>query len=158
MLIRPKSTNKNQTHKFKTVEIHPELREHLLRWRDAWERLFEERRRNGTRGEVGDPHDWVFFHPHRPNLRAKGFGRAFRQARETAGLPWLTMKTLRHYFVSNALMKGVDIFTVSRWVGHSSTKMIEQTYGHLSGKFRAEQMAKLTIEAPRGDLSPEASA
>ena len=98
---------------------------------------------------MGEPHDWVFFHPHRPYLRAKGFGRAFRQAREAAGLPWLTMKTLRHYFVSNALMKGVDIFTVSRWVGHSSTKMIEQTYGHLSGQFRAEQMAKLTIEAPR---------
>ena len=30
-------------------------------------------------------------------------------------------------------------------------KMIEQTYGHLGGKFREEQMAKLTIEPPKAD-------
>jgi integrase len=40
-------------------------------------------------------------------------------------------------------MAGVDLFTISRWVGHTSTAMIEQVYGHLSDEHRKAQMAKI---------------
>lgn len=56
------------------------------------------------------------------------------------------MYSMRHYFISKALMSGVDIFTVTKWVGHSSTKMITEVYGHLSPTFRKGQMAKIRIE------------
>ncbi|NQS97845.1 MAG: site-specific integrase [candidate division Zixibacteria bacterium] len=39
--------------------------------------------------------------------------------------------TLRHTYVSYLLMAGVNIFTVSRWLGHSSVNVTEKHYGHL---------------------------
>ena len=33
----------------------------------------------------------------------------------------------------------------SRWTGHSSTRMIEQVYGHLTPTFRKVQMEKLVV-------------
>ncbi|MFD3927157.1 tyrosine-type recombinase/integrase [Streptomyces sp. NPDC058614] len=42
-----------------------------------------------------------------------------------------TPKSLRHYFASMALAAGVPLFEVSRWLGHSSTKVTEQVYAHL---------------------------
>ena len=39
--------------------------------------------------------------------------------------------TLRHTYASHLLMSGVNIFTVSRWLGHSSVRVTEKHYGHL---------------------------
>ena len=39
--------------------------------------------------------------------------------------------TLRHTYASHLLMRGINIFTVSRWLGHSSVKVTEKHYGHL---------------------------
>ena len=39
--------------------------------------------------------------------------------------------TLRHTYASHSLMSGVNIFIVSRWLGHSSVKVTEKHYGHL---------------------------
>jgi len=39
--------------------------------------------------------------------------------------------TLRHTFATHNLMNGVNIFIVSRWLGHSSISITDQTYGHL---------------------------
>ena len=39
--------------------------------------------------------------------------------------------TLRHTYASHLLMSGVNIFVVSRWLGHSSVKVTEKHYGHL---------------------------
>ncbi|NQS99158.1 MAG: tyrosine-type recombinase/integrase [candidate division Zixibacteria bacterium] len=39
--------------------------------------------------------------------------------------------TLRHTYASHLLMYGVNIFIVSRWMGHSSVRVTEKHYGHL---------------------------
>jgi len=39
--------------------------------------------------------------------------------------------TLRHTYASHLLMSGVNIFVVSRWLGHSSVNVTEKHYGHL---------------------------
>jgi len=44
----------------------------------------------------------------------------------------VTFHTLRHTFASWLVMAGVDLFTVSKLMGHSDTKQVEETYGHLS--------------------------
>jgi len=42
-----------------------------------------------------------------------------------------TFHTLRHTYASHLLMAGVNIFIVSRWLGHSSVTVTENHYGHL---------------------------
>lgn len=44
----------------------------------------------------------------------------------------VTMHTLRHTFASWLVMAGVDLFTVSKLLGHADTKQVEATYAHLS--------------------------
>ncbi len=58
-----------------------------------------------------------------------------RVLRETApplrGSAYFTLHTLRHTFASHLVTKGVDIYRVSQWLGHSSvnTTMI---HAHLA--------------------------
>jgi integrase len=59
---------------------------------------------------------------------------------ETAGV---TYHTLRHTFASWLVMEGVDLFTVSRLLGHTTTTQVEATYGHLSPEHRAQAVARL---------------
>jgi hypothetical protein len=60
--------------------------------------------------------------------------RCFCQARKAAGLPKMTSHTLRHFFISQAMMsKDVTTFTISKWVGHRGTRMIEEVYARESG-------------------------
>jgi len=42
-------------------------------------------------------------------------------------------------------MNGIASLTIARWVGHISSKRIEQVYGHLIPDYRAEQMMKFRI-------------
>ena len=76
---------------------------------------------------------------HHTHLTAKVFRTTF----DSDGDPFITR--CRHYFISNAVMSGVDLLTIAKWVGHSSTKMIEETYGHLSPEYRARQMLKVNV-------------
>ena len=78
-----------------------------------------------------------------------GFGKTFREVREKAGLPKLTPKGLRHYFISHALMSRVPKDTIKDWVGHTTTKMIDTTYGHLQREYQAEQMGKFKFYQPK---------
>ena len=69
--------------------------------------------------------------------RGRQFGatqltRAFKRLIvKPCGLPHFSLHTLRHTFASHLVMKGVDIYRVSQWLGHSSvnTTMI---YAHLA--------------------------
>lgn len=48
----------------------------------------------------------------------------------------VTMHTTRHTFASWLVMSGADLLTVSRLMGHTSTKQVEQVYAHLSPQHR----------------------
>lgn len=48
-----------------------------------------------------------------------------------AGGKAITMNMMRHSFASNYLIAGVSDVKVSRWLGHSDTRMIHRHYGHL---------------------------
>lgn len=59
------------------------------------------------------------------------------------GLPHFTHHSMRHYFVSNAIEKGVDFKTIAAWVGHKDGGLlVAKTYGHLRDTHSME-MAKL---------------
>lgn len=130
--------------RYRYVEMHPELKPILLEWRQNWLQVFEQRARRHPE-EQSPPHDWVFFNPHKQKSRAQSFYKCFNEARNKVGLPAMTPHTLRHFFISQAVMSGIDFFTIARWVGHRNTRMIEEVYGHLSPDHRRKQMAKLGV-------------
>ena len=100
---------------------------------------------------IGTPHQWVFYYPDHPEQRAESFKRSFERARAAAGIPQFRSYDLRHYFISKAIMAGVDTFTIAKWAGHSSTQMIDQVYEHLTPEFRAGQMARIKFDFLSGD-------
>lgn len=63
------------------------------------------------------------------------------------GIPKLTHHDLRHLFATRCIEAGVDIPTVSRWLGHSDGGALAmRVYGHLRENHSAE-MAKLVTFA-----------
>jgi integrase len=106
----------------RTVDLSAEavavLRAHLARrraeklhrgWREIPAALFCAR--NGT-------------YPDQSNVR-----RAFNDVQKAAGLPHFTPHGLRHTFASLLLQAGVDVYYVSRMLGHADIGLTVNTYG-----------------------------
>lgn len=142
--IRPKLDHNLKNAKFRVVEMHPKLKPILLKWKEEWQRIFQARHERYPEEKLY-PHNWVFFHPHNQDERVKRFSKPFNAVRDKTRLPKLTPHTLRHFFISYCVMADINFFTIAKWVGHANTRMIEETYGHLSPKFRKKQMDKLKI-------------
>lgn len=56
---------------------------------------------------------------------------AWKRALVKSGLPHTKLHALRHSYCSLLLSRGIDIFTVSRMLGHTSTTVTERIYAHL---------------------------
>jgi integrase len=54
-----------------------------------------------------------------------------------------TFHSLRHTYARVALENGVELSWLSRQMGHSSTQVTEQRYGHWSKEARKREVAKL---------------
>ena len=141
LYVRPKPGNPLKNGKWRVVNVHPHLLTILGHWKTEWEQVFAKRGK-------GKEHDWMFFHPRKPANRCDTFRKAFEHACRSAELHGITLHSMRHFFISKAVMSGVEMFTIAKWAGHSSTKMIEEVYGHLSPDYRREQMAKFQIGIP----------
>ncbi len=148
--IRPKEGHQLKNARFRVVDMHPELRPILEQWKKVWAELY---RRRMKRYPDSKDHNWVFIHPRHHAERCKGFLRTFDQARQKADLPRMTSHTLRHYFISQCVMSEIPFFTIARWVGHRNTKMIEETYGHLTPGYQSAQMLKLRITPVKDSAS-----
>jgi integrase len=144
--IRPKDGNPIKNRRKRFIPMHPDLKPILLAWRTEWE-VIQSRwwKRNGQKHSDTSAHNWVFFHPHDHDEQTKGFLRSFEHARQLSGLSRLTSYTLRHYFISQCIMSGIDHFTISKWVGQKGTRMIDYVYGHIAPDYSADEMAKLRI-------------
>lgn len=57
--------------------------------------------------------------------------RSFDTARVAAGLPDITLHTMRHTYASRLVMRGVPIFDVSKLLGHTRIEMTMR-YAHLA--------------------------
>lgn len=70
------------------------------------------------------------------------FKTILRKIRTDLELPHFTNHLLRHYFISTAVMAGIDYMTIAGWVGHKDGGvLIGKTYGHLSRE-HTKRMAK----------------
>lgn len=70
--------------------------------------------------------------------------KAISTACAQARLPHFTHHCLRHYFVSNAIEKGVDFKTIAAWIGHKDGGLlVAKTYGHLRDTHSFEMAKRL---------------
>ncbi len=71
----------------------------------------------------------------------------FRRAVKLSGLPAeFSFHGLRHTYASDLVRNGVQLSLVARQLGHSDTRSVTATYGHLAEQFREDQV--------RGRFSP----
>lgn len=118
--------------KSRYVDFNSKLETHL--------KDMQSRKRVCKEGEI----DWLFPSP-RPNAqegRITNFRSTLEKVRESVGV-YLSDHYFRHYFISMAVMAGVDLLQLTKWVGHSDIKLIQKVYGHLNNKFAKEQAAKM---------------
>lgn len=154
ILIRPKPGSPLKGGRSRYIEMHPAIKDRLLSWQKHWTRVFE-RRAERHPDESSPPHQWVFFNPRRQLMRSRSFLASFRTARKKSGLPHMTPYTLRHFFISYCVMNEIPMLTIARWVGHTTTQMIEQVYGHLTPTYRAKQMTRFDITVADDEADQE---
>lgn len=70
--------------------------------------------------------------------RVLSIKKGFRAACDRAGLRDVTPHMLRHTAASWMAEKGVDMFRISRYLGHSDTKVTERRYAKLHPEFLAD--------------------
>jgi integrase len=72
--------------------------------------------------------------------------KALDSACEKLGLARITHHDLRHLFATRCIESGVDIPTVSRWLGHKDGGALAmKTYGHLRDQHSAAMAKKVTF-------------
>jgi integrase len=68
------------------------------------------------------------------------------RAAKVAGMPRITHHDLRHLFATRCIESGVDIPTVSRWLGHKDGGALAmKVYGHLRDQHSVEMAQKVTF-------------
>lgn len=79
-------------------------------------------------------------------LRIQECKGALRSACRKVGVKRLTHHDLRHLFATCCIESGVDIPTVSRWLGHADGgNLAMRTYGHLRQEHSMEQAKKVSF-------------
>lgn len=74
--------------------------------------------------------------------------KAMDRAAKKIGMTRITHHDLRHFFATVCIESGVDIPTVSRWLGHKDGGALAmKTYGHLRREHSVAQAKKVTFEA-----------
>jgi site-specific recombinase XerD len=74
--------------------------------------------------------------------------KSLDRACKLAGCKRLTHHDMRHYFVTKCLQGGVDVFTLSQWVGHRDNgKLLLKVYSHLQAEHSQALAAKVTFGA-----------
>lgn len=72
--------------------------------------------------------------------------KAIDAACRHASLLHFSHHSFRHFFVSNAIEKGVDFKTIAAWVGHKDGGvLVAQTYGHLRDLHSYEMAKRMTV-------------
>jgi integrase len=100
---------------------------------------------------TGEPLDAKLF-------RVRECQKALDRACKKVGADRITHYDLRHLFATRCIESGVDIPTVSRWLGHKDGgALLMKTYGHLRREHSIAQAQRVTfaaVETKRADLIP----
>jgi len=102
-------------------------------------------------GRASEPLDAYVF-------RVREAQKALDSACKKVGAERITHHDLRHLFATRSIESGVDIPTVSRWLGHKDGGALAmKTYGHLRREHSIAQAQRVTftpLPAKQGDVIP----
>ena len=65
------------------------------------------------------------------SIGAEGIKSGFVRAKISAGMPWLNFHDIRRSCATLMIKAGVDLYVVSKLLGHSNVVVTQQRYGHL---------------------------
>ncbi|MDP1581605.1 MAG: tyrosine-type recombinase/integrase [Candidatus Didemnitutus sp.] len=83
---------------------------------------------------------------HTPIARLKTCMDALKSACRKVGVKEMDHHDLRHYFATRCIESGVDIPTLSRWLGHADGGVLAmKTYGHLRQEHSLAQATKVVF-------------
>lgn len=87
--------------------------------------------------------------PSEPVMRVRECQKAMDRAARLVGIKRITHHDLRHLFATRCIESGVDIPTVSRWLGHRDGGMLAvKIYGHLRDQHSTEMAQRVTFSKP----------
>jgi integrase len=73
-----------------------------------------------------------------------------RKTCKRLGYPQFTHHDFRHFFATTCIESGVDIPTISRWLGHKDGGALAmRVYGHLREEHSRAQIKRVTFEPAR---------
>jgi integrase len=79
-------------------------------------------------------------------MRVHECQKAMDRAATVVGMPRITHHDLRHLFATRCIESGVDIPTVSRWLGHKDGGALAmRVYGHLRDQHSVEMAQKVSF-------------
>jgi len=82
-----------------------------------------------------------------PVMGVRECQKAMNRAAETIRMARITHHDLRHLFATRCIGSGVDIPTVSRWLGHKDGGALAmRTYGHLRDEHSTEMAQRVTFK------------
>ena len=97
--------------------------------------------------------------PETPVMRVRECQKSIDRASKALGINRITHHDLRHLFATRSIESGVDIPTVSRWLGHKDGGALAmKTYGHLRDEHSQLMAGKVTFSNPSettNDNQPE---
>jgi integrase len=93
----------------------------------------------------------LVFPDEKGKMRSTNFRWEMRKAAYVAGLKTIRFHDLRHTFASNYVIKGGNIVSLKRILGHSTVNMTMR-YAHLSPNFMAQEIEALDFE---NETSPD---
>lgn len=82
-------------------------------------------------------------------INREGLKSGFRHARERAGMPWVTFHDLRRSCGTLMIQAGVDLYVVSKVLGHSSVAVTQARYGHMQLDRMADGLDRTFGPAPK---------
>jgi integrase len=116
----------------RTIPMTPTVRDTLSAWRSQ---------------TGGEPDDLVFANADGKEINIK---KGFASLLERARIEDFTWHSMRHDFASQLVMKGVDVFVVSKLLGHQDVTTTIKHYAHLSPRIQADAISVLD-QAPSDD-------
>jgi len=84
--------------------------------------------------------------PEKPVMQVFECQKSIDRAAKLAGVKRITHHDLRHLFATRCIESGVDIPTVSRWLGHQDGgTLCMKTYGHLRDEHSVSEAKKVAF-------------
>lgn len=84
-------------------------------------------------------------------LDPRNYEALFRRVCKRAGLSGVHIHTIRHTFATRALESGVDVYALSKLLGHAQPSTTLNKYGHALPNHKQECMEKIAFLYPRNE-------